>query len=163
MIERKLGRPPNQTKIDDQQNTEITVEPTPLTSAETEHLAKRKRVRKPFGSHQQKLAYAERPGYHRHWFNDQPGRILRALDGGYEHVKDDQTGEPVRRVVGVQEGGGALYAYIMEIPEEWWKEDLAEAQKRVDEMDQAIKSGVVSNNPGDNRYIPNQGISIRRV
>ena len=31
-------------------------------------------VRKPFGTFDQKLAYPSREGFHRHWFNDEPGR-----------------------------------------------------------------------------------------
>ena len=43
--------------------------------------------RKPFGSMQLKLAHEIRPGFHGHWFNDTPGRIGRAQEAGYEHVK----------------------------------------------------------------------------
>lgn len=160
----KFGRPPNQSKLDNQNIAEESAEPTEanVLDAETERLEKRKRVRKPFGSHVQKLAYPERDGYHNHWFNDSPGRIQRAKEAGYENVKEN-GGEPVRRVVGVQEGGGPLYAFLMEIPKEWWEADLAEAQRRVDEMDKAIHEGKVAYENDRTRYIPTQGINIRRI
>jgi hypothetical protein len=118
--------------------------------------------RKPFGSRQQKLAYEERPGYHRHWFNDTPGRVEQALEAGYTYVQD-KDGKKVSRVVGVAEGGGPLTAFLMEIPEEWYKEDMAAEQRRVDEMDGAIRKGAVSGEPGkDGRYVPEHlGIKIQ--
>lgn len=84
---------------------------------------RRRRERKPFGTKEQRLAYADRAGYHRHWFNDEPGRLARALEAGYEHVKNDH-GQTVSTVVGTARGGGALHAYLMEIPEEWYREDM---------------------------------------
>ncbi len=99
--------------------------------------------RKPFGSTDQKLAWPLRPGYHNHWFNDDPGRIYQAKEAGYDHVQDHR-GVPVSRVVGVAQGGEPLLAYLMEIPQEWWEEDMANHQKIVDEKMSAIKRGHVS-------------------
>ncbi len=140
------------------------IEENPLEALiETEKLEKRRRERKPFGSSLQKLAYAPREGYYRRWFNDIPGRVQKAKDAGFEHVNDPLTGKPESRVVGVQEGGAALYAYLMETPQEWHDEDMADEQKKVDDMERSIKEGRVNIKPGDNRYIPGQGINIRRV
>src|SRR5215831_667185 len=86
-------------------------------------------TRKPFGSQEQKLAYPNREGFHRHWFNDEPGRILRAREAGYEQVHDPE-GRPVSTVVGIGRGGQALVAFLMEIPQEWFEEDMA-AQESV--------------------------------
>lgn len=109
--------------------------------------------RKPFGSQDQKLAYAARQGFHRHWFNDLPGRIDAALEAGYTHV-EDKDGRKVKRVVGVAPGGGSLDAYLMEIPEEWFQEDMKRQQTVVDQTDDAIRSGAVAGTPGkDGRYV----------
>lgn len=118
-------------------------------------------TRKPFGSHQQKLAYAAREGYHRHWFNEIPGRLDRALEAGYTFVLDKES-QKVCRPVGVGESGGALMAYLMEIPEEWYKEDQAAEQKRLDDLDNNLRQGVdAQGKPGqDGRYIPARGIKI---
>jgi hypothetical protein len=50
-------------------------------------------ARKPFGSMSLKLDYPQRDGFHRHWFNDIPGRIGRAQEAGYEHVKDGMASQ----------------------------------------------------------------------
>lgn len=118
------------------------------------------RVRRPFGSQDQKMAYAEREGYHRHWFNDTPGRIHRAKEAGYEHVIG-HDGENVSLVVGSKEGGGPLLGYLMEVPQEWWEQDRAQTQKLTDDTLSAIRRGK-SENPEDGQYIPNQGIKIRQ-
>ena len=116
--------------------------------------------RKPFGSQNQKLAYPHRANFNRHWFNDSPGRIQQALEAGYTHV-ENREGAKVSRVVGVNEGGGALTAYLMEIPQEWYDEDMASQQKQVDDMDRAIREGAVAGKVGqDGRYIPSQGIKM---
>lgn len=121
-----------------------------------------KEARQPFGSTTQKLAYPPRTGYHRHWFNDEPGRIDQALAAGYTHV-DDKEGNQVKRVVGVTQGGGPLVGYLMEVPEEWFQEDMARQQKEVDKLDDAIRRGAIAGKPGeDGRYIPaNTPIRIR--
>lgn len=126
-----------------------------------EEIAARQRpARKPFGSLEQKLAYPERQGYHRHWFNDVAGRIDRASEAGYEHVKDKE-GKNVSKVVGTAEGGGPLHAFLMEIPEEWYLQDMAEQQQRIDAVEETIKRGEFESKEGDGRYVPKQGISIK--
>jgi hypothetical protein len=99
--------------------------------------------RKPFGSQTQKLAFPAREGFHRHWFNDQPGRIKQAQDAGYTHVIDEATQKPVTRVVGVTAQGGPLDGYLMEIPTEWWESDMADNEKTVKEKEDTIRRGQV--------------------
>lgn len=133
--------------------------PAPITDAPD--AARKARV--PFGSHRQKLGYAGREGFHRHWFKDSiPGRIDAALEAGYEHVKDKQ-GRVVARVTGVAEGGGPETSFLMEIPEEFYKEDMAAQQADIDKTDFALKSGAIAGEVGqDGRYIPSTGIKIIR-
>lgn len=94
-------------------------------------------LRKPFGAFTQKLAYAARPGYHRHWFSDEPGRVDEAMSNGWAHVKDKE-GKPVNRTVGRARDGGALKGFLMELPKVFWDEDMQArhdaAQARVDEI-----------------------------
>lgn len=114
----------------------------------------------------QKMAYADRPGYHRHWFNDWPGRVQEFYEKGYEHVKD-ANGKNISRVVGTAEGGGPLHAYLMEIPEEWWKEDVKKSEQESLTRLEAIKrtpqkeDGVTAQD-SDKFYQGPQGSSIRR-
>lgn len=115
--------------------------------------------RKPFGAMDQKLAYADRPNFHRHWFNDIGGRIQRASEAGYEHVKDKE-GRNVSKVVGVAEGGGAQTAFLMEIPEDWYQADIRAQQEEINVKEQTIKRGA-HNQLGEHGYVPSQGISIK--
>lgn len=99
-----------------------------------------RRKRKPFGNQDQKLAYPNRDGYHRHWFNDVPGRLQRAQEAGYEPV-NGPDGKPVSMVVGVGRGGAALTAYLHEIPLEYYEEDMAANDSVVHEKLGQIASG----------------------
>ena len=118
-------------------------------------------VRRPFGSSQEKLSAPKRPGYHRHWFNDYPGRVDRAKEAGYAHVNENNDKRrPMKRVVGTSQFGGPLTAYLMEIPYKWFEQDLAREQAKVDEIDAAIKQGKVSTKEGDERYVPKGGIKF---
>src|SRR4051812_47316603 len=104
-VKRGPGRPPNPR------------------AEETEAAPRVRPTRKPFGGVELKMAYPQREGFHRHWFNDVPGRVQRAQEAGYTNVTGND-GKPVSMVVGTAEGGGALVAFLMEIPEEWYKEDM---------------------------------------
>lgn len=107
--------------------------------------------RKGFGNQSQKLAYSDRVGYHRHWFNDTPGRIVGAQESGYTHVKDDATGKNLSHIVGVAASGGPLTAYLMEIPEEWWRDDMAEQEKINVAKEETIKRGARAGKSEDDK------------
>jgi hypothetical protein len=140
------GRPPN-------------ARPVPQNEPQSD--APRQRPsRKPFGSLEQKLAYEQRPGFHRHWFNDTGNRIARAQEAGYEHVKDNE-GKNVSKLVGTAEGGGPLVGVLMEIPQEWYDEDMKMQQAQIDAKEDMIRKGQLESKQGDGRYIPSQGISIK--
>jgi hypothetical protein len=117
-------------------------------------------TRKPFGSQDQKLAYPAREGFHRHWFNEIPGRIDSALEAGYTHVLDKDA-KKVSRVVGVSTSGGPLTAWLLEIPEDWYLDDMKRQQDVVDEKETAIRQGALDAKPGENRYVPSRGITIK--
>ena len=112
-------------------------------------------ARKPFGSHVQKLSYPAREGFHRHWFKDTPGRIDRALEAGYAHVKGTD-GKNVATGGGVSESGGKQTLYLMEIPLEWYREDQALKDAQRDEIDAKLRRGVIAGTaPGqDGAYLP---------
>lgn len=145
------GRPPKYH--------EVVAQTTEAPVVQTEPVKVRP-SRKPFGTMEQKLHYPPRENYHRHWFNDVGDRINRALEAGYDHVKD-RDGKNVSKIVGSAEGGGPMNGYLMEIPEEWFREDMKAQQDRVDEMEKSIKRGEFESKEGDGRYIPKQGISIK--
>jgi hypothetical protein len=141
------------------------IESTPALSSEAPEAPARARVaRKPFGNQQLKLARPDRPGFKRRFFNDVPGRIVRAKEAGWEIVMK-ANGEPDTEVVGVAETGGALLAYLMETPEEFYNEDYKDQQAQIDDMERSFKRG--ADNHGqvgqDGRYIPSRGITIKTV
>jgi hypothetical protein len=105
----------------------------------------------------------EIPGYHLHWVNDTAGRVAEAQQGGYVFVEPKEVGDPsketqIKRIVGAQEDGSALYAYLMKIEEEFYAEDQAKLQGDVDKFERAIRRGELDAKPGDKRY--NGGIKI---
>jgi hypothetical protein len=126
-------------------------------------------TRRPFGSMMQKLAYPKRPGYHRHWFNDNSGRIEYATDeAGYTHVKDPKTGKNVSRVVGTREGGNPITAFLLEIPDEWFNDDMLRYEQENAARDDAMRRGqVTTKEPEDQaKFYPSaqgRGISITTV
>jgi hypothetical protein len=138
-----------------------------------------------------KLSVPEISGYHLHWINDYAGRIPQAHQGGYEFVTSEEAmvnsfslgtasdltgntdmGSRVSVVVGKNEDGSPLRAYLMKIRNEWFVEDQEVAQERVDAVDQQIKRGRVGaeqdKNQSDtvNRYVRTADIksnSARRI
>lgn len=89
------------------------------------------------------------------WFNDDPGRIERALGGGYNHVKPEHamslgqgalhggsTDEsPTRVSIVVNRSDPITRAYLMEIKEKFWKEDQAVKEERNAQVDNALALG----------------------
>lgn len=100
-------------------------------------IARIRSIRKPFGTMMQKLARPKKPGYHTHWFSDEPGRVDEAKSNGWAH-RLDKEGKPVKRVVGRGRDSMALYGYAMDLPMIFWEEDMQArhdaAQARLDEI-----------------------------
>ena len=111
-------------------------------------IARIRQVRTPFGAMSQKLAIPERPGYHRHWFNDVAGRIDEATASGWAHVKDPKTGQPMKRTVGSGRDGGALIAFAMELPEVFWQEEMDARNKLAMAKLDSIKKNPFASKPG---------------
>ena len=111
-------------------------------------IARIRQVRAPFGAMSQKLAIPERPGYHRHWFNDVAGRIDEAKASGWSHVKNPRDGTPLKRVVGTGRDDNALYAFAMELPEVFWLEEMAARHKVAQDKIDSIKKNPFASKPG---------------
>ncbi|KKN77966.1 hypothetical protein LCGC14_0355310 [marine sediment metagenome] len=134
--------------------------------------AANRKERIPLGGRRQKMAAPERLGYHRHWFNDIGNRLADCKAAGYTFVNDketldetqgDEVGTRKCMVVGTQESGQPLYAYLMELPQKLYDEDQAAKQVDIDEMEAAMKSGQTPGHESlEHSYIPDEGISIKR-
>lgn len=118
------------------------------------------RVRKPFGARTQKLDNSERPGFHRHWFNDKGNRIEDALAAGYTFV-NDRHGKKMSHVVGVAEHGGGITAYRMEIPLDWYDEDqrkkVAIDEAKMNQIKHGVVAGVIPGEDGAYRPVNKSG------
>ena len=85
------------------------------------------------------------PAYNYRWVNDKDGRIQRFIDGGWEFVAHDtEVGErsvnnakdPSSMVS--KEVGQGMTAFLMRIKREWFEEDKAAKQKRIDETEESM-------------------------
>jgi hypothetical protein len=139
-----------------------------MAEAQVKETPKPRNKRKPLGVRRSKLAVPhEISGYHLRYINDEPGRIMQAMDGDYAFVEPQEVGLPenkdnrVRVLVGSQENGEPLYAFLMKIPMEYYLEDQREKTKVLDQIDSAIRRGEIDRTAGDNRYVPEGGISYK--
>lgn len=126
-------------------------------------------TRVPLGVARSKLSVPVREGYVRRWVNDTEGRLMQAEQGGYQYATDQNLqigaadidnvnrdlGARVSRVVDKSTG---QKAYLMEIKEEFYREDQAAKIAKVEEKDSLIKHGKLDD--GESRYIPDKGRGI---
>lgn len=95
---------------------------------------------------QKRLAANKRPGYVRRYVNDVGQRIESFKRAGYSIVSEDQDNSDKRASDPSLQGtsltrvsvGGGIYAVLMEIPEEFYKEDQLAKQRQVDKIEDAI-------------------------
>ena len=87
------------------------------------------------------LAVADRPGYHRVWVSDSPSirsSIAAYEEAGYTFVNDplkvgDKYANSGNTIVSAvtRPGGGGINLYLMEIQEEYYKEDLKAGEEKI--------------------------------
>lgn len=94
------------------------------------------------------LTASARKGYQRRWVNDTDDRLLRAQEAGYTFVQDptantsDQVaGDPAQMGSATSKSvGKGVRAYLMEIPEDFYREDQAAKQKDVDASEAGLRA-----------------------
>lgn len=106
----------------------------------------KRRRRAATGGFHLRLKTPEREGYHRRWFNDEPGRLANAEELAYDFVRDpatqsDSPDSRVRKHVGIGQGGQPLYAYLMETPIEEYRAGQAEKEEAHASFEAAIRRG----------------------
>lgn len=125
--------------------------------------------RVPLGVARAKLSVPKRDGYVRRWVNDTEGRLMQAEQGGYQFATDQSLqigavdvdnvnrdlGARISRVVDKSTG---QKAYLMEIKEDFYREDQQAKAERIAETDKLIKTGKLDD--GDSRYVPDKGKGI---
>lgn len=115
-----------------------------------QQVARIRALRRPLGSFKQKLAYEKRPGYHRHWFNDSPGRVDEAEANGWAFVRG-KDGKPVNRNVDRGRDNKGQSAYLMELPEVIWQEDMAARHRDAQERMNGIKANPFRSQAGESK------------
>lgn len=119
----------------------------------------------------QKLVAPQRPGYHRHWANDVGSRLDDLQNKGYtfvtpsvdgdENIRSTDAGTRTSQAVDQKTGGGEITAYLMEIPEQWYRDDQQEKENRRYAREAQIKRGLDGDQgigrPGSNLYNPAKG------
>lgn len=90
------------------------------------------------------------------WVNDDPGRLQRFLDGGYEYVTSpdatDKSTDMGSKLSMIVDKGTGKRAYLMAIDKALYDEDQAAKQGKLDRVDDAIKHGKFENKLGDAGY-----------
>ncbi len=125
--------------------------------------------RKPLGVPVQRLQADVPTGMTGRWMNDTPGRIQRALDGGYQFIGDNEEVVQDRsgarsEIVGTGRDGGAMKAYLMAIPAVLYEQDQAAKASLIKAGSDAIQSGkpqTAAPQDQDAFYTPSEGISLR--
>jgi len=128
--------------------------------------------RVPLGTAKSRLNFKPRKGYVRRVINDVEGRLQIAQEGGYQFVSDPtinlgttditnencDLGSRVSRVVNPSSG---TKGYLMEIKEEFYKEDQAMKARAIKETEDMMRRGAHAD--VDGRYVPkNGGLTIEK-
>ena len=111
------------------------------------------RVRTPLGAKRDILSIQDpEEGYVYRIVNDTPGRINRFKEAGYELVEDAQLGtshvdgnQASQGVVSKDVGKGVT-AVVMRQRDEFYKEDQAEKQRKIDELENSMRKKKVNPN-----------------
>jgi hypothetical protein len=124
---------------------------------------------------EQKLVAPTREGFRRYWANDDGNRLADMLNKGYDFVRkgsigsenvfSDDSGDKISQFVGKTKTNDPMRAYLMEIPEGWYLEDLKQREERRRSIEKDIKR--VAHGGGQSRsadgssvmYVPSQGSS----
>ena len=128
--------------------------------------------RVPFGAHRTRLQLSDaeynamrKAGYVPHWFNDQHGRINRALSAGYVFVKPEEAMSIGQAAIGrensdlgdkvsvvVSRAGEPIRAYLMKIKEEFYDSDQAQKEEALKATDEMIKAARVDGSDVEKSY-----------
>lgn len=131
---------------------EPTGSTTDLTAPSPEFSGAPRRRR--WGDRAARLGGEQRKGYVRRWVLDLNDRVEQMRERGYTVVNNAMTGKPKTVTAGRHPDGGRLVQVLMEIPEQFAKEDFEDKQKALNATDNAIMNGTLNQESDDRRYIP---------
>jgi hypothetical protein len=128
-----------------------------------------RKQRIPLHAAQQKLAASSRPGMKSRWVNDDGGRLQQFEAAGYSFQTEDTTktgsnadpGTRISRIVGRDDHGNPVRAYLMEQTQENYDEDQKAKQRQLDAFDEAMKRGQPSGGSDENTYVKTHSVERR--
>ena len=149
------------------------------TGSAEERRARYRKMRVPGETIRRKLSYPGEDGYEMRWANDKDTRITDLLERGWDHVLKDEgkaVGDPdvanevaqdlgtqVSRVVGAEDDGRPIKAYLMKIRKDWYEEDRKAKDDYLTQLEKQIKDGsAVGGHEIEHKYIPSGGTKIER-
>ncbi len=136
----------------------------PVENREAESSPIRKKPTHRLGGFTLKLTAPQREGYYRRFFVDRPGRLEDAVAAGYAFVQDPKAklGENpdditsqggldsrISKRVGTNEDGTPQMAYLMEMPQDWYRENQDEKDAVLREKERIEKSNTDGWRPED--------------
>lgn len=173
----RRGRRPANRAVEIERTPRPEPQESPIAAAEVpnEAVPKRKRRRRGALEHggAYKLHAPTRKGYVRRFVNDKGNRLAELQEIGYTFVEEQGIdthgpGSRINRLAGTHEGGAPLKTYLMEIPEEFYREDLEDKDEALKEFDREISEGRDPSGETDPRHsyrpgeVRHSSISIER-
>jgi hypothetical protein len=121
-----------------------------------------------------KLSYPQEEGYVMRWRNDKDTRISDLLERGWDHVQKDDLitpgdtdaaneggqslGTVVSKVVGAEDDGRPITAYLMKTKKEYYDEDRRLKDEYLDSLENQIREGgAVGGREVERKYVPRSG------
>lgn len=97
------------------------------------------------------------------WVNDEPGRIQRMHELGYDFAardtRTDGQGTRVERLVGTHPNGEPKKAFLMETPDDQYEIGVQEKEERLKPFEEAISRGEDTTGKVQDAYVPASGRS----
>lgn len=122
-----------------------------------------RRKRSSVGGFQTRLDAPQKPGMVMRWVNDEPGRILKMHELGYDFAerdtRTDGQGTRIERIVGTLPNGEPKKAFLMETPEDQYEIGVQEKEERLKPFEDAINRGDDTTGKLQDGYKPASGRS----
>jgi len=124
--------------------------------------------RVPLGVWRQRLGARVPQGMTGRWINDEGDRVIRAQRAGYIFLDDDgrtvavneDVGQRVSKVVGKDDNGHPIRAYLMALDTKLYQQDQTAKATQIDETEELIRHADHGRKPGDGRYDTKDRISL---
>lgn len=122
-----------------------------------------RRQRASTGGFQTRLDAPQKTGMTMRWVNDEPGRIQRMHELGYDfaerQTRTDGQGTRIERIVGTHPTGEVKKAFLMETPDDQFEIGVREKEERLKPFEEAIKRGQDTTGGVQDAYVPTTGRS----